>query len=475
MTATLSGALDGVAKNMDTIAAAAGILIAVGAARFFGGLVSGAVTATGRILETYRAEVALAQAQVRGTQISTARARAAVYRAQQALVAAQNTDKQTQAEARLTREQSRLRHNIDARTAAQNRLNGVTSVGSRMMGGILGLVGGIPGLVMLGAAAWYTSYQNTLQARQAAQEYASTVSEIPEKIPKMSLPETADNEKEAGKALSEQNRLIDEQSKRVNHLKNQVETLNQARSNPAYKNYLKDADLVKGLEKATGELAVEQSRLNTMQEKAREIKQVLEGLERRRITLVQQETDKQQAIYHSTLMMNAAHSEFNRLMSVGNRLLDERQQKNVTVPLMLPHVELNDKQKDALAKAARDRELSTLQGDAKVRKQAEFAADDLGLTGPEHRNNRQKLINDTVAASRNQDQLRESTSAAAKAAREAASAQENYRKKVADLNREIQVERVRMKDGETAAALFASSMDISAKYTGKQREELIRL
>ncbi|MDE9456231.1 phage tail tape measure protein, partial [Xenorhabdus bovienii] len=80
-------------------------------------------------------------------------------------------------------------------------------------------------------------------------------------MPKMSLPETADSEKEARKALDEQNRLISEQSKKVNHLKDQVETLNQARSNPAYKNHLKDADLVKGLGKATGELSVEQSRL----------------------------------------------------------------------------------------------------------------------------------------------------------------------------------------------------------------------
>ncbi|EFJ9692837.1 phage tail protein [Escherichia coli] len=40
------------------------------------------------------------------------------------------------------------------------------------MSGALGLVGGVPGLVMLGAAAWYTLYQNQEQAReiQAEQE-----------------------------------------------------------------------------------------------------------------------------------------------------------------------------------------------------------------------------------------------------------------------------------------------------------------
>ncbi|MDE9430617.1 phage tail tape measure protein, partial [Xenorhabdus bovienii] len=480
-TATLSGVLDGVAKNIDTVAAAGAVLVAVGAARFFGGMISGAVTATGRILETRLAEVALAEAQVRGTQISTARARAAVYRAQQALVAARNTDKQAQAETRLAQAQTRLSRNIDARTAAQGRLNGVTSVGSRMAGGMLGLVGGIPGLVMLGAMAWYTVYQNQEQARQSAQEYARTISEIPEKIPKMSLPEAADNEKEARNALDEQNRLIDEQAKRVNTLKSRIEDLNKSRNDPANLRYRSEAHLAQVLEKATSDLAVEQSRLNTLQGKAAEVKQVLTSLEQRRVVLAQQETEKQNAIYHSLLMMNGAYSEFNRLMSAGNQLLEERQQ-HAQIPLMLPQAPLNDKQKEFFKRSERDLELSSLQGEDKVRKQAEFAAEDQGLNTAEHQGNYQKYINDSVAVYQNGEKAKEAqaaaakaTSEAAKAAREAASAQENYRNKVADLNREIQVERVRMKDGETAAALFAASMEISAKYTGKQREELIQL
>ncbi|MDE1479490.1 tape measure protein [Xenorhabdus bovienii] len=478
-TATLSGVLDGVAKNIDTVAAAGAVLVAVGAARFFGGMISGAVTATGRILETRLAEVALAEAQVRGTQISTARARAAVYRAQQALVAARNTDKQAQAETRLTQAQTRLGRNIDARTAAQGRLNSVTSVGSRMAGGMLGLVGGIPGLVMLGAMAWYTIYQNQEQARQSAQEYARTISEIPEKIPKMSLPEAADNEKEARNALDEQNRLIDEQAKRVNTLKSRIEDLNKSRNDPANLRYRSEAHLAQVLEKATGDLAVEQSRLNTLQGKAAEVKQVLTLVEQHRIGLIHQEKEKQDAVRHSLLMMNGEYSEFNRLMTLGNRLLEERNLQNITAPVTL----LNDRQTQMLEKAARDRELSTLQGEAKIRRQAEFAADDEGLKSePQYQSARQKYINDSVAVYQNGEKAREAqaatskaTSEAAKAAREAASAQENYRNKVADLNREIQVEQVRMKDGETAATLFAASMEISAKYTGKQREELIHL
>lgn len=50
------------------------------------------------------------------------------------------------------------------------------------MGGALGLVGGIPGLVMLGAGAWYAMYQSQEQARKSAQEYASQIDQIRENL-----------------------------------------------------------------------------------------------------------------------------------------------------------------------------------------------------------------------------------------------------------------------------------------------------
>ncbi len=67
------------------------------------------------------------------------------------------------------------------------------------MGGALGLVGGIPGLVLLGAGAWYTMYQNQEQARLSAQEYANTIDAVREKTKSMSLP--ADNETKTRQAL----------------------------------------------------------------------------------------------------------------------------------------------------------------------------------------------------------------------------------------------------------------------------------
>ncbi len=234
VTKTLSGGLNGLAGNIDTVATAAGALVAVGVARYFGNMASSAGSATAGLITAARNEVALAEAQLRGTQIATARARAAVYRAQQAVVAARGTERQAAAEAKLTAAQASLTRNIAARTAAQTTLNTVTSVGSRLLSGALGLVGGVPGLVMLGATAWYTMYQNQEQARESARQYAATIDEIRQKTSAMSLPEASDNEEKTRQALDEQNRLIDEQKSKIKSLQEKIAGYQYVLANPGW-------------------------------------------------------------------------------------------------------------------------------------------------------------------------------------------------------------------------------------------------
>lgn len=400
-TRTLTGILDGVANNIDAVATAAGVLVAVGAARYFGNMALSARSATADIINTAKSEVALAEAQVRGTQISTSRARAAVYRAQKALEAARGTDAQIAAEKRLAAAQGSLSRNITARASAQSALNSVTSVGSRLLGGALGLVGGIPGLVLLGAGAWYTMYQNQEQARLSAQDYAKTIDQIREKTKLMSLPEAADSEGKTRKALDEQNRLIDEQRIKVRNLQRDVETLNKARNQ--YQGMLDDSDLIDGITTATASLAVEQSRLNQMQEKAQQIQQVLDGLENRRVILIRQQAAEQNRAYQSLIMMNGQHTEFNRLLGLGNNLLMARQGL-VNAPMRIPQADLTSQQTNALEKSRRDLALSKLKGEAKELARLGFAADDLGLTSdPQHQTGRQELINNGIAEWRNNE------------------------------------------------------------------------
>lgn len=454
----VSGALSDVADNMSTITTVAGALVGVGLARYLSGVVTSATSATGALISAAKSEVALAVAQDKAAQSAVAASRAEVYRAQQAvqrsrsadvqaaqqekiaaaeakvtaaqarlttalasgsatekvrartaleraqagLVAAKNADAQAVAERRLASAQAALNRNLANRVTTQSNLNSVTSVGTRLLSSALGLIGGVPGLVMLGAGAWYAVYQNQEQARRSAQEYASQIDEIREKTSRMSLSETDDNRGRTVGALVEQNRLIDEQAKKVGELKTQIDDLNASRGKPGITSE-NDANILRAIAIVTDQLAVEEGKLNDMRDKSRGIQQALEEIERRRNDLIREQAWRQNAVYQSMIMMNGQHTEFNRLLGLGNQLLMARQGL-ANVPLRLPQADLDKKQTDALEKSRRDLELSRLKGEAKERLRLSYAADDLGLTSdPQFQTGRQELINNGLAEWRNNE------------------------------------------------------------------------
>lgn len=409
-TQALSGGISTLADNIDTVATAGAALVGIGFARYFGGMTSGAYSATAGLITAAKSEVALADAQLRGTQIAVARARTAVYRAQQALVAARGTDAQAAAEKRLAATQIMVTRNIAARTAAQTTLNNVTAAGSRLMSGALGLVGGVPGLLMLGAGAWYYMYQNQEQARRSAQEYANTIDEIRKKSGSMSLVDASDNYNKTQSSLSEQNRLIDEQKEKVRLIRVEIEGYQKILENPGLTvggymiNHLMSVeDATNGLSSATESLSVEQDRLSRLQSKAQDIQNVLAGLEHRRVALIRQQAAEQNAAYQSLLRMNGQHTEFNRLLSLGNDLLSARQ-GSTSFPFRVPDATLTDKQKDALEKSRQDLELSKLKGEAKELARLRYSADELGLTdNPANQKSRQEYINNNLDKWRNDE------------------------------------------------------------------------
>ncbi|KEY58508.1 phage tail tape measure protein [Serratia sp. DD3] len=478
-TQALSAGIGHLADNINTVATVTGLLIGVGVSRYFGGMAQSISGATIGVIHAQKSEVALAAAQVEGTKVAVARAKAAEYRAQKALIAARGTDGQAAAERRLAGSQAAVTRNIAARTAAQTALNSVTSVGSRLMSGALGLVGGIPGLLMLGAGAWYYMYQQQEQARASAQEYAAQIDQVREKVKTMSLSQTADEGKNAQKALVEQNRLIDEQAAKVKALQKDIETLNQARANPSYSASIRDADLVDGIAKATSNLAVEQSRLSDMQSQAKTIQEALSGIEEQRNSLISKSVAEQSAAYNSLLMMTGEHTEFNRVLGIGNQLLASRQGLLANGPLRLPQATVTDSEQQALLQKQQAAELAGFDGVARVTKQAEFDLLKMGKTGPENATFAAewtqaavKEHNETQRLSQAKKAGTAATSAHNKAENEAARTAEQYSRKIADLSIAVDVQRVRATQGEKAAELYAASHENGAKWTNEQRKAI---
>lgn len=418
-TSALTGALNSISDNINTVASAAGVLAAIGGSRFIGGMIGDLGSQTAQLVEARKNEIALAAARANTATQSQRKAAAdalaaerAYQLAQSELVLAKNTNAEATAtqnaiakrRAMITANAALVQSNR-AVAASQQALNSATSVlGLVKTGatGLLGLVGGLPGLLMLGAGAWYTMYQNQEQARRSAQEYAGQIDEIRQKTSKMSLTETDENRGQTVEALVEQNRLVDEQAKKVGKLKNQIDDLNASRGKPGI-NSENDAEILRAIAIVTDQLAVEEGKLNDMRDKSRGIQQALEEIERRRNDLIREQAWRQNAVYQSMIMMNGQHTEFNRLLGLGNQLLMARQGL-ANVPLRLPQADLDKKQTDALEKSRRDLKLSRLKGEAKERLRLSYAADDLGLTSdPQFQTGRQELINNGLAEWRNNE------------------------------------------------------------------------
>lgn len=418
-TSALTGALNAISDNINTVASAAGVLAAIGGSRFIGGMIGDLGSQTAQLVEARKNEIALAAARASTATQSQRKAAADAIAAERAYQLAQSElvlAKNTNAEATATQNAiSKRRAMITANAAlvqsnravaaSQQALNSATSVlGLVKTGatGLLGLVGGLPGLLMLGAGAWYTMYQNQEQARRSAQEYAGQIDEIRQKTSKMSLTETDENRGQTVEALVEQNRLVDEQAKKVGELKNQIDDLNASRGKPGITSE-NDANILKAIAIVTDQLAVEEGKLNDMRDKSRGIQQALEEIERRRNDLIREQAWRQNAVYQSMIMMNGQHTEFNRLLGLGNQLLMARQGL-ANVPLRLPQADLDKKQTDALEKSRRDLKLSRLKGEARERLRLSYAADDLGLTSdPQFQTGRQELINNGLAEWRNNE------------------------------------------------------------------------
>jgi hypothetical protein len=110
---------------------------------------------------------------------------------------------------------------------------------------------------------------------------------------------------------------------KVGELKNQIDDLNASRGKPGITSE-NDANILRAIAIVTDQLAVEEGKLNDMRDKSRGIQQALEEIEHRN-DLIREQAWRQNAVYQSMIMMNGQHTEFNRLLGLGNQLLMARQ------------------------------------------------------------------------------------------------------------------------------------------------------
>ncbi|MGM5671417.1 phage tail tape measure protein [Enterobacter cloacae] len=406
-TATLVSVMNGVADNIDTVAAAAAVLASIGGARYLGGKLSDLGSETANLIEARKNEIALAAARAESATQSQRKAAADALAAERAYQLAQSElalAKNTNAEALATQNAIAKRQAMIAANAAlvqsnravatsQEALNKMTSAMNLVKAGasgLLSLVGGIPGILMLGAGAWYAMYQKQEQARESAIQYASTLDEVVEKSKQMSPAQIKGAIADAGDS-------IDALKRKLNDLRDQQDS-----ASASIKQY---TDLAKqfGVENDTNNGYVINA-IKYQREYDKISRDIAETTSRLNQTISNQNKLQGEAINKTVEMAGAVGS----LTEMYDRLNKVTKQYTPVSPPkyagpVLPA--LDSKQQQAIEKAQRQLELSGLQGLDKARKQAEFDASDLNLPAGW----REKYVSMEVESARQLQAIRDSS------------------------------------------------------------------
>lgn len=406
-TATLVSVMNGVADNIDTVAAAAGVLASIGGARYLGGKLSDLGSETANLIDARKNEIALAAARAESATQSQRKAAADALAAERAYQLAQSElalAKNTNAEALATQNAIAKRQAMIAANAAlvqsnravatsQEALNKMTSAMNLVKAGasgLLSLVGGIPGILMLGAGAWYAMYQKQEQARESAIQYASTLDEVVEKSKQMSPAQIKGAIADAGDS-------IDALKRKLNDLRDQQDS-----ASASINQY---TDLAKqfGVENDTNNGYVINA-IKYQREYDKISRDIAETTSRLNQTISNQNKLQGEAINKTVEMVGAVGS----LTEMYDRLNKVTKQFTPVSPPkyagpVLPA--LDSKQQQAIEKAQRQLELSGLQGLDKARKQAEFDASDLNLPAGW----REKYVSMEVESARQLQAIRDSS------------------------------------------------------------------
>lgn len=406
-TSALVAVLNTVSDNIDTVATAAGALAAIGGARYLGGMFGDLGNQAAQLIDARKNEIALASARAESATQSQRKAAAdaiAAERAYQLSLSELELAKNTNAEATATQNSIAKRREMIAAnatlvqsnkavSASQEALNRSTSVMNLFKSGatgLLSLVGGLPGILMLGAGAWYTMYQRQEQARESAIQYADTIEQVRDNLKSMSQTQISANLGQANISLDAQNSAIEQQKQKVAELSNQLYNAKLAANSASEGTWLYNDAVEKAAEFAS-ELAVEEGRLEQMLNKRKQTQQLINDI-----------TD--QAI-NKTVEMAGAVSSLTEMYDRLNKV--SRQSTAVSPPKYAGPVlpALDNKQQQAIDKAQRQLELSGLKGLDKTRKQAEFDASDLNLPAGW----REKYVSMEVESARQLQAIRDSS------------------------------------------------------------------
>nr|WP_283092683.1 MULTISPECIES: phage tail tape measure protein [unclassified Providencia] len=482
ITRTMSAQLAFLGDNFDKVALAGYAMIGVGLSRYLGNLSINVKNLTKETVNGYLSQLNYNKEQVRTLEVTQMRIkdeRQLLLDTRQSLVTKKmvaatdkerlildrQLEKNTKALVALSNQEIVTNERL---LASRKALNGFRMAGGAVISGaknLLSLVGGLPGVIMLGAGAWYAVKQQQDAAHQSALEYADSIDDIAVRVKNMSLVQVSDEAKKAGESVTAQAERIRMQLDKINNYKQLIENHKVNAENPTFTYEQKQIQLRKVTEYTT-QLFVEEKRLQ-------ELEQTMQGT----ITVKNDLVERTNQLTNSKLGLLgqeiAKESEFNRILSAGNSILSSRQLLT-QAPMStgpLPAL-LNDDQKAMMLSAERERQLSSMSQRNQVKQRSEWELDKAGFIGDDYKTQRERYVSDKLKAFDERERMNKSLKTGAALIKEADRVTERYKDKIADLTVATEVQRVRALQGEKAAALYAAAHETGAKWTDEQRKSI---
>lgn len=467
----LAGALDWAAKNINGLATAGGLLASIGIARTINSWSKSLSSAAGEIIKTRLAEVEVNAAQLEGAKVSVARARAAVFRAQQARAAAVGIGEQIVAERALRAAQGDLTNAMGARAGAAARLTESAGLMSRLGGSVLGVLGGWPGLIMAAGGAMYALHERTVEAHKDALGFSDSITDLNAKLKETSSIQLMANAAKGRESLGAM-------QEDLNKLDGQIRDVQGS---------LKGIDAMKAVSDAANPDSLNLNNLTTYNGLIRDQKEAedkLYQLQAEREALASKFTATQNYVNDASKVaeekaiaeasavnaLTGAYAMLNKTMGVnGNAKENFNFQKN---PLIVSNAQnLTPQQQKALEESRRAKEMAGMNETQRSRATAEYSAKDLGLEGAAYSKYVQNMVEADATKRAVTASTKEHNKALREGAKEASAAtkvDEDYKQKMKDISLEIDIQNVRLKDGQKAADLYAASHKDGKKWTDEQ-------
>ncbi|MEX9950497.1 phage tail tape measure protein [Providencia alcalifaciens] len=483
-TKSISAILAALSDNFDEVALAGSLIIGAGLSRYFGNL---AISTKNLAKETVNSYLSLAnqtKEQIRSLQVTQMRIkdeRQLLLDTRQSLVTKKmvaatdkerliidrQLEKNTKTLIALSNQEVAANTKLAASRRALNSMTSVTSAIGRGFSSLLSLVGGFPGAIMLGAGAWYAVKQYQDAAHRSALEYAGTLKEIVANSKEMALPQVSDEVDKAKEALEAQSKEVDKIQNKIDYYRTSAakylaSSLNFDFSEEKRSNFLQIAS------RELNNLQTEEVRLRQEEEKRQSIVSSLNQLTERANELHQQENSNKRIKFEAMAQEIAQESEFNRLLSLGNNLLSNRNSLTQTPMLSGNRPELNDNQRQMLWGAEQERILAGMKQRDQIKQRALWEAEN-AFSNDDHK---KQYVNDKLKAFDERERMNKSLKTGSALTKEADRVTERYKDKIADLTVATEVQRVRALQGEKAAALYAAAHETGSKWTDEQRKSI---